>query len=86
MTDPTPKKMSQTFWSALGLAWEFGYLIVVPLLVFGLAGRWADRVFHTSPWLFLAGLGVSLPVAVIFLVKKFSKLLNDINNESKKKL
>ncbi len=85
MNEPQPAKTPTGFWAALGLAWEFGYLIVIPLLAFSLAGRWGDRVFHTSPWLFLAGLAVSMPITIIFLVKKFSRILHDINNEPTKK-
>lgn len=68
---PTNKPL----WTALGLAWEFGYLIALPLVIFGLGGRWLDRQLGTSPWLLLGGMAVAITLTTIFLVRKFSKMI-----------
>lgn len=66
-------------WQALNLAWELGYTIVIPLVLFALAGRYADKQFGTSPWLLLGGMVLAITVTTIALVRKFSKLIKDVN-------
>lgn len=69
-------------WQALQMALEMGWMIVIPLILFALAGRYADRVFGTSPWLFLAGVGIAIMSTTVLLVKKFSRIMRDINKSS----
>ncbi|MEK7632070.1 MAG: AtpZ/AtpI family protein [Patescibacteria group bacterium] len=76
--NPTPS----SFWKALGIAWEFGWVIVIPLVVFVLGGRLLDRHFGTSPWWLLTGLIVSITLTTIGLVWKFKKLLRSIEDSS----
>lgn len=78
----TPKNEPvRPLWQALNLAWELGYTIVIPLVLFALVGRFADKQFGTSPWLLLAGMALAISVTTIALVRKFSKLINDMNKE-----
>lgn len=74
--DSAPKR---PLLQALNLAWELGYTIVIPLVLFALAGRYADKAFGTSPWLLLAGMTLAITVTTIALVRKFSKLIKDLN-------
>jgi F0F1-type ATP synthase assembly protein I len=71
-----------SFWQALGMAWELGYVIAIPIVVFGLGGRLLDKHFGTSPWLFLAGVLVSIVLTSFGLVWKFKKLLKDVEQEN----
>ena len=73
---------TQGFWKALGMAWELGYIIAIPIVVLGLGGRLLDKRFDTSPWLFLAGVLVSILLTSFGLVWKFKKLLKDVERES----
>lgn len=66
-------------WKALNLAWELGYTIVIPLVLFALAGRYADKKFDTSPWLLLAGMALAITITTMALIRKFSKLLAELN-------
>jgi F0F1-type ATP synthase assembly protein I len=66
-------------WQALGLAWELGYMITVPLVLFALVGRWADGQFGTKPWLLLAGVILAMVSTSLLLVRKFQRLVNDMN-------
>jgi F0F1-type ATP synthase assembly protein I len=66
-------------WQALGLAWELGYTIAVPLVILALVGRWADQTFHTSPWLLLTGIGLSIMASSLLLVRKFKQIINRID-------
>ncbi len=69
----------KALWQALGMAWELGYTIAVPLVIFALAGRWADGRFHTKPWLFLAGVVLAIIATSILLVRKFTRIIREFN-------
>lgn len=66
-------------WQAFNLAWELGYTIVIPLVIFALAGRYLDQRYDTSPWMLLAGMALAITVTTIALVRKFSKLIAQMN-------
>ena len=70
------------FWQALGIAWELGYIIAIPIVVLGLGGRMLDKHLDTSPWLFLTGVLVSIILTSVGLVWKFKKMLRAIEKES----
>lgn len=72
MTD----KPRNPMWSALGLAWEFGYMIALPLVLFALGGRWLDRHFATSPWFLLGGMGLAILLTTVMMVRKFSSMID----------
>jgi len=57
-------------YSALGLAWQLGYTIAVPLVALALLGRFLDKKLGTSPFLLLAGILVSIGVTTWLVYKK----------------
>jgi len=63
------KKTDKSF-SALGLAWNLGYTIAVPLVALALLGRYLDKKLGTSPWLLLIGILVSIAVSSWLVYKK----------------
>jgi len=65
-------------WSALGFAWELGYSIVIPLVLFALGGRYLDKQLGTSPWLLLAGLAISLALTSFIVYHKVTKELKNL--------
>ncbi len=62
-------------WSSLGLAWELGYTIAVPLVLFALAGRFLDKKLGTSPFLLLAGILISIGVTSWLVYKKTKEII-----------
>jgi F0F1-type ATP synthase assembly protein I len=56
--------------SALGLAFELGYTIAIPLVVFALLGRFADKKLGTSPFLLLLGILLSIAITSWLVWKK----------------
>ncbi|MFA6285353.1 MAG: AtpZ/AtpI family protein [Parcubacteria group bacterium] len=56
--------------SALGLAWELGYTIAVPLVALALLGRFLDKKLGTAPWLLLFGILISIAVSSWAVYKK----------------
>jgi ATP synthase protein I len=69
------KSDKQDSWSALGFAWELGYSIAVPLVVFALAGRLLDKYLNTSPWLLLVGLLLAIVSSSYIVYKKTVKIM-----------
>jgi F0F1-type ATP synthase assembly protein I len=63
-------KKQENSWSAIGLAWELGYTIAVPLVALALLGRYFDKKLGTSPWLLLLGILVSIALSSWLVYKK----------------
>jgi F0F1-type ATP synthase assembly protein I len=72
------KEPQTSSWSALGFAWELGYSIVIPLVLFALGGRYLDKQLGTSPWLLLAGLAISLVLTSFIVYHKVTKELKNL--------
>jgi len=64
------------FFQALGLAWQLGYTIAVPLVLLALGGRLADKYFNTSPWLLLTGVLLSIGLSGWLIVLKTRRILS----------
>ncbi|OGI27128.1 MAG: hypothetical protein A2359_02615 [Candidatus Moranbacteria bacterium RIFOXYB1_FULL_43_19] len=56
--------------SALGLAWNLGYTIAVPIVVLALLGRFLDKKLGTSPFLLLLGVLLSIAISSWAVYKK----------------
>jgi len=65
---------NKTF-SALSLAWELGYSIALPLVIFALLGRWLDKKFATSPWLFLLGIILAVTISSYLVYRKTMEII-----------
>jgi len=63
-------KKNSKEWSAIGLAWELGYTIAVPLVALALVGRYLDKKLGTSPWILLVGILVSIALSSWLVYKK----------------
>lgn len=62
--------------SAWSLAWELGYSIAVPIVLFALLGRFLDKKLNTSPWLLLAGVLISISISSHIVYKKTIDVMN----------
>lgn len=60
----------QALWDALGLAWEMGYTIAIPLIVFALGGRFLDRWIGTAPWLMLIAIAIAIAISSTAITRK----------------
>jgi F0F1-type ATP synthase assembly protein I len=68
-------KQNDKPWSALGFAWELGYSIVIPIMIFALVGRILDKKMDTSPWLLLLGILISIVVTTVLVYQKTIKII-----------
>lgn len=72
------------FFVALSLAWQLGYIIVIPLLLFALGGRLLDRKLDTAPFLFLVGITLSVLATTVWLVLKLAFFTKNFESDNKK--
>ena len=66
----TEKNNEEKQFSALGLAWNLGYTIAVPIVVLALLGRFLDKKLGTSPFLLLLGVLLSIAISSWAVYKK----------------
>ncbi len=69
-------------WRTIALAWELGYVIALPLVVFGISGRWLDRRYDTSPLFLLVGILAAIVISGIWVFKKIAALSRENGNSS----
>jgi len=69
------KPKPDSSWSSLGLAWELGYIIAVPLIIFALAGRFLDKRLGTSPFLLLVGILISIGMTSWLVYRKTKEVI-----------
>jgi F0F1-type ATP synthase assembly protein I len=60
----------------LSLAMELGYTIALPLVLFALIGRFADKSFNTSPWIFLCGIISATFISSWLVYRKVKNLIS----------
>lgn len=58
----------------IGFALELGYTIAIPALLFGLAGRYADKYLDTSPTFLLLGMLVAFITSCINIFRKIREI------------
>ncbi len=73
------------FWQAVGFAWDFGIVVVIPLVTLGILGRFLDRRLGTQPWLFLGSLLVSVVISTILVVIRLQSIIRRLTDQTKTK-
>ena len=72
-------KQVSSQWSVFSLAMELGFIIAIPLVLFALAGRFLDKKFETSPWIFLAGICLAIVLTTYLVYRKTISVLDNDN-------
>lgn len=71
-----PNKKQLTLMNGLSFAIQFGFIIVIPLLVFSFAGKWLAARYNNQIF-FYGGLILALLTSVIWVYKRISDLYKD---------
>jgi F0F1-type ATP synthase assembly protein I len=58
----------------LRFAFELGYLIAIPAVLFGFGGAYVDKYMHMSPLFFLVGMGLALILSAIGVFRKIREI------------
>lgn len=62
---------------ALGLVFQLGLMIAIPVFIFGLGGAYLDRHLDTSPYLVLAGFGLAALISTVSVRAKVRVIINE---------
>jgi cytochrome c biogenesis protein CcdA len=79
MTNPEQKTQTNkqlTFKKTLAFSLEFGFMIVLPLLVFVYIGKWLENHYHNHIFL-VAGLLLALTTSSVWFYKRIIDIYND---------
>ncbi|MFA6503766.1 MAG: AtpZ/AtpI family protein [Patescibacteria group bacterium] len=71
-------KNSMSLGQAFSLAWELGYLMAIPLVLFALGGRLLDKYLNTSPTFLMFGIVISIIASSILVALKATKIISGI--------
>ena len=63
--------------SVLGIAWELGYIIAIPLVVLTIGGKILDEKLGTSPLLLLVGVVLAIVLSTYAIYKKMVDIINN---------
>lgn len=70
-----------TRWQVAGFAFEMGYIIALPILIFGLLGKRLDVHFDTDPYIALGGIILAIVTTTLWLKRRLSKIFNSFRNK-----
>jgi len=82
--DNFPQKRG-SLWLSLSLAWQLGYLIIGPLIIFVLGGQLLDKILKTSPLFLLLGIIIAFSLTTVGIYFKLTKILKIIEREAENK-
>lgn len=75
------QKNADNRWWLLGICWEMGYIIALPLVGFAFLGRFLDKVFGTSPLCLLIAMISAIALSTVLVVRKTTQVMRSAANE-----
>ena len=81
---PEQKPPEINKWRVVSLALELGFIIALPLVALGLAGKWLDSRFDSYPWLTMVGILLAIVSTTVWLVRRMRELMNYNDDNDKK--
>jgi hypothetical protein len=70
-----PKDLKFDRWGMVNLAFDMGFVIALPLVAFGLLGKYLDGRLGTEPWLTIVGILIAIISTTIWLTKKLKEYI-----------
>ena len=68
---------------SLRLAWNLGFIIAIPVVVFGFGGAYLDKHFGTTPIFVITGFALAIVLTVIGVYRKVKEILGEEREEPK---
>ena len=82
----TPKKPNKTYLPEMAIvssvAFELGFIMAIPVILFGSLGRWLDARYETS-YFVLLGIALALFSSSIWVYKRLSGMIERLNKAVK---
>lgn len=75
-----PKSVKQ--WSPYSLALNIGYMIVTPILVFGIGGVFLDKYLNVFPIFTFIGFFLAMTSGLVIVYKKSKDMIEGINSQT----
>ena len=72
-------------WSPYSLALNIGFMIVTPILVFGIGGVLLDKYLGTFPIFVFIGFFLAMTSGLLIVYRKSKDMIDDINSKNSKK-
>lgn len=69
------KDETKSTFSTVGIAWELGYMIAIPLVALTLGGRFLDKKLDTAPLLLLVGVVLSIIFSTYAIYRKMADII-----------
>lgn len=69
------KKSQEKVWIAYGLALNLGYMIVIPILVFGIGGVFLDKYLNTFPIFIFVGFVLAVTASMLIVYVKMKDII-----------
>lgn len=69
----------------VGFAWELGYTIAVPAVLFGIGGAYLDKYLHTSPLFLLLGFILAFITSIVGVTQKIRYILSKMPKDLPRK-
>ena len=69
------KKDEAKMWSAYELALNLGFMIVIPILIFGVGGVILDKYLHTTPLFILIGFFMAMTSSLLIVFIKTKDII-----------
>lgn len=77
------KNSSSDWQRGLALFIQLSGWLVGPLIASLFLGRWLDKKYDTSPWLFLATTGIAFVITTIGIVRETMRFIKNVEQEAK---
>ncbi len=66
----------------MGVAFELGFIIALPIVLFGLAGKWLDSRYHT--WYFIyIGIALAIILTSTWMYSRFKAFIQKLKEAAK---
>ncbi len=69
----------------IGFAWELGYTIAIPAVLFGIGGAYADKYLNTSPLFLLLGFVIAFMTSIVGVTQKIREILRKMPKDLPRK-
>lgn len=79
MDDQKARSIRQDLMLAVRLAWNFGYIIAIPAVVFGFGGAYLDKQYGTSPTFILVGFAAALALSGLGIWRMVKEIVREQN-------
>lgn len=69
------KEDEQRVWTAYGLALNLGYMIIVPILIFGIGGVILDKYLGSTPLFIFVGFILAMTISMLIVYMKMKDIV-----------